>query len=275
MHRHGFRGTHVKTQGIVKGELTINHLRDELAHGICSPENQKVNGGKKPVVLRFANEPSFLQDDREPGPRGCGMKVFDVAGDFLDPMGEKTHTQDMTFNNAPLLELTGLPTTVEIFRIREANFRKPENIKYQLMKRIDVLTQMAPAMLPNHHFVGYTMYSQSAYCWGPNLVAKYALFPTGKLQEELAKKDKIDKNSDPEQHSIWLREFFQQNDATYDLRIQLCENLKDQPVEKCNYEWDERKYPFETVASLLFPKGQDCFDSVRRTFWENKMKLNV
>ena len=39
-HRHGMRATHVKTQAIVKGTLTVqSHLPPELAQGICSPEN--------------------------------------------------------------------------------------------------------------------------------------------------------------------------------------------------------------------------------------------
>jgi len=225
-------------------------------------------------VLRYANEPSFLQDDRAPGPRGCGLKIFGVTGDFLDPMGEKTHTQDMTFNNAPILELTDLPTTVKIFQIRERNFRTPEKIPEEVKKRDDAELQMAPTQLPNHHFLGYTMYSQSAYRWGP-YVAKYALFPTGKLQEELSKRNQLSDQSDPEQHSTWLREYFQRYDATYDLRVQLCEDLKEQNVEKCSEEWDEEKFPFKTVAKLVFPRGQDSFHSARRTFWEDKMKLNV
>jgi hypothetical protein len=40
-------------------------------------------------------------------------------------------------------------------------------------------------------------------------------------------------------------------------------------------EWDEEKFPFKTVAQLVFPRGQDSSDSARRTFWEDKMKLNI
>jgi hypothetical protein len=68
IHRPGFRGTHVKVQGLVKGDITIPELPEELAQGICAKP------AKFDVALRFANERSFLQDDREPGPRGCSMK---------------------------------------------------------------------------------------------------------------------------------------------------------------------------------------------------------
>lgn len=53
-----FRGTHVKTQGIVKGTLTVlPHLPAHLAQGFF-----KQTGGQQYAVAgRFANEPSKLQ----------------------------------------------------------------------------------------------------------------------------------------------------------------------------------------------------------------------
>lgn len=85
----------------------------------------------------------------------------------------------------------------------------------------------------------------------------------------------ISAGSNREQHSIWLREYFQSHDAEFDFRIQLCRNLADQSVEDCSIPWDEEKYPFETVAKVTLPKGQDVFDSKRRAFWDDHMKLNV
>lgn len=204
------------------------------------------------------------------------MKVFSVdgPGGFLDEAGDKTHTQDFTFNNAPLLELTDLPTTAQIVGLREANFHDPENLKAQLEKREDKDLQFAPAGLPNHHFMAYTMYSQSAYRYGDN-IAKYALFPTGKFQQKLAEQAKITEKSDAEQHSIWLREYFEQHDAEFDFRIQLCQDLGEQNVEDCSKAWDEEKFPFETVGKVVLPKGQDVFEAKRRAFWDDHMKLNV
>ncbi|KAK5125950.1 hypothetical protein LTR85_011305 [Meristemomyces frigidus] len=269
-HRHGFRGTHVKTQAIVKGSMTVEKdLPEHLAQGLFS------QGGKNYTLgIRYANEPSFLQDDRAPGPRGCGMKVFDVdgPGPFLDEAGKITKTQDFTFNNAPLLELTDMPTTLEIFQIRERNFDNPEALKAELSKRKDKDLQFAPTTLPNQHFMSYTMHS--AYRYG-DYVAKYAMFPIGKLQQELAEKAQVTDKSDPEQHSIWLREYFQHNDAEFNFRIQLCRDLNEQSVEDCSKPWDEEKYPFKTVAKVTLPKGQDVLESKRRAFWDDHMKLNV
>ncbi|QDS76260.1 hypothetical protein FKW77_001503 [Venturia effusa] len=270
MHRHVFRGTHVKTQGIVKGTLAVvPGLPTELAQAIASPANAK---SYHPVAIRFANEPSFLQDDRVPGPRGAGLKIFNVEGEFLSHIGSLTKTQDLTFNNAPLLELTDLATTVDVFSVREKYFRDPEKIAQEMKTRKDAKLQMAPVGLPNRHFLSYTMYSQSSYRWGPYVV-KYALFPTGELQKSL-EKQKIEDSSDPEQHSNWLQDFFSKNEATYDLRVQLCQSLSQQPVENCSVAWDETAFPFQTVAKIVLPK-QESFSNDRRIFWEDAMKLNV
>ena len=270
-HRHGMRATHVKTQGIVKGTFTVlPDLPEHLAQGICSPENAK---SPHPVAVRFANEPSFLQDDRAPGPRGCGMKVFNISGNFLDPVGERTRTQDLTFNNAPILELRDISTTVEVFTIREKHFREPEKIAPEMKKRKDAQVQMAPSQLPNQHFLSYVMYSQSAYSWGPYVV-KYALFPGNKMQEELASQT-VDDSSDPEVHSQWLQRYFAEHDAEYDFRVQLCQSAKVQSVEDTSVMWDETAFPFQTVGKVVLRKGQDSFDAKRRVFWDDRVKLNV
>ncbi|EMC92225.1 hypothetical protein BAUCODRAFT_38244 [Baudoinia panamericana UAMH 10762] len=269
-HRHGFRGTHVKVQAIVKGSMTVEkNLPHHLAQGMFSK-----GGETYPLAIRYANEPSFLQDDRAPGPRGCGMKVFGVDGTFLSPEGENAKTQDFTFNNAPLLELTDLPTCVEIFDIRNRHFDDKNGRESEIGKRQDKDLQFAPAGLPNQHFMSYTMYSQSAYRYGEN-VAKYVMFPTGQFQQDLAERAQITDSSDREQHSIWLRQYFQQHDAEFDFRVQLCRKLEEQSVEDTSKPWNEEKYPFETVAKITLPKGQDVFESKRRAFWDDHMKLNV
>lgn len=169
-HRHGFRGTLVKAQGIVKGKPTIlPDLPEHLSQGLFS------NGGReRDIANRFANEPSFLQDDRTAGPRGCGMKVFDFDGEFMEPVGRESRTHDYTFNNAPVLELRDIPACLEIFRLREKYFDQGS----------DKDLQFSPTQLPNRHFLSYTMYSLSLFRYG-DYVAKHALFSTSRLQKDM------------------------------------------------------------------------------------------
>jgi catalase len=143
----------VKSLAFVKGEMKVNSdLPQYLQQGIFQP------GATYPLMARYANEPSFVQPDTENAPRGLGMKVFDVKGERLDDNGEGT--QDFLFNNAPMVELTDVKTTLEITSIRERNFDDPAQLKKELGKRSDSSKQFAPSQLPNTYLLGNTMYSQ-------------------------------------------------------------------------------------------------------------------
>lgn len=109
-HRRAFTATHVKTQGIVKGTLTVPELPAHLQQGLFATP------GTYPVAARYANEPVFLQADQEPGPRGMALRVFDVVGERLRdvPGNEKLSTQDFFWNNAPMIELTDIDTCLDI-----------------------------------------------------------------------------------------------------------------------------------------------------------------
>jgi hypothetical protein len=70
-HSHAIRGTHLKTQGLVKGTMTIrSNPTEDLIQGLFKP------GKVYNVILRYANEPFKTDPDTTPGPRGVGMKVF-------------------------------------------------------------------------------------------------------------------------------------------------------------------------------------------------------
>ena len=56
-----------------------------------------------------------------------------------------------------MLELTDLPTTLEIFKIRTRNFDDHDNLNKELKKRSDYKKQTAPATLPNVHPISFTM----------------------------------------------------------------------------------------------------------------------
>lgn len=101
-------------------------------------------------------------------------------------------------------------------------------------------------------------------------------FPHREFQAALEKTHKINDKSSPEQHSEWLREWFNgDKDATYDLRVQLCQDLSKQSVEDTSVEWDESEFPYRTVGTVMLPARQDVFGAERRALWDDHMKLNV
>jgi hypothetical protein len=139
-HRHAFRATHVKTQGIVKGKLTVlQDLPEHLRQGLF-----KTPGKSYDVAARYANEPVFLQADQEPGPRGLGLRVFSVEGERLDGADQSATTQDFFFNNAPMIELTDIDTCLEIMQLREKHFDSPMKLAAATKLRTDAVKQSAP-----------------------------------------------------------------------------------------------------------------------------------
>lgn len=139
-HRHAFRATHVKTQGIVKGKLKV--LQDLPAHlrqGLF-----KVPGKTYDIAARYASEPVFLQADEEPGPRGMALRVFDAEGERLEGADPNAATQDFFFNNAPMIELTDIDTCLEIMELREKYFDSPMKLGAATKLRTDAIKQAAP-----------------------------------------------------------------------------------------------------------------------------------
>lgn len=211
-HRHAFTGTHVKTQGIVKGELHVNdNLPDHLRQGIFSEPGKTYQ-----VAARYANEPYLLQADQEPGPRGLSMKVFGVSGPRLEGTAESATTQDFFFNNAPAIELKDIDTTLEIMSLREQHFDNPTMLGLKLKMRTDALLQHAPYLLPNTNIISHSLYTQSAYRFG-KYYGHIGMFPV--LEEQKQSSEEVTK-SDPEGIlSDRLFDYFQGREAKYEIKV--------------------------------------------------------
>ena len=261
---YGLRGTHTKTQGIVKGTLTVHSdLAPHLSQGLFK------HPGSYPIVLRYANEPTQVEDDRTPGPRGLGMKVFNVPGPKLREE-ENSTTQDFFFNNVPVLELTNATVCRDIQQLRDKYFDDPEGLKQELKKRDDARTQLARFELPNTNIVGQEMFSQSAYRYGDYIV-KYALFPVAKEQLE-RKSQKVKDTDSPTVLSEWIQDYFRDHAAKYEFRVQFCSDLSLQPVEDASVEWSQLLAPFHTVATLDIPR-QEALDSGICRWWHDEIRL--
>lgn len=150
-HRHCFRATHVKTQGIVKGTLTVlPELPEHLRQGMFREPGKQYD-----IIARYANEPVFLQPDHEAGPRGLSMRVFGVEGERMEDTDTDGNTQDWFFNNAPMIELTDVNTCQEIMELRDQNFHSPMALAAKLKLRKDAWKQSAPGMEYNKlHVIG-------------------------------------------------------------------------------------------------------------------------
>lgn len=198
------------------------------------------------------------------------MKLFNIHGDFLED-GKEFPTQDIEFNSTPALDLATAKVTREIIDLRIAHGAEPDVLQKKLAERDDTELQTARDKVRVTHLESTRQYSQTPYRFG-DYVIKYTLVPSSETQKKL-----YDETVRPEDGSDilhrWLQNFHQTHDAEYLFQVQLCENLEDQPVEYAGKVWDPEKYPFQTVATVKFPK-QESFDFERKTFWEDHMRVD-
>lgn len=267
-HRSAFSGTHVKTQGIVKGTMEVlQGLDSHLYQGMF-----KEAGATYPVAMRYSTETTDLIDDRVPQPRGIGLKVFGIKGPKLRKDGKDPNTQDVEFNSAAALELGNAKTCRDIIALRLQHGADAKGLDEALKKRDDYAVQNSRNEIPNVHLVAQHQYSQAAMRYGDN-VAKFRLLPTSEAQKLVSDKTVGPNDKGTTVLKDWLQEYYRDTAATYDFQIQFLENLEEQSIEDVRIPWDDKKYPFVTVAKLTFPP-QESFAPKRVCFWERENRLD-
>lgn len=250
------------TPGIVRGKLEVGSLPPHLAQGLFK------NPGTYDIAARYSTETTSMIEDTVPQPRGLGMKIFNVEGPKLRQDGKDPKTHDMEFNSAPAIELGSAKVCKEIIGLRLEHGHDPNALDNALKQRDDYEVQDARNHLPNVNLVSHRQYSQSAFRFG-DYVAKFALVPTSQAQKDSQKE--VSKEDGPHVLKKWLQEYYSNNEATYDLQVQLLENLEEQSVEDGRVEWDQEKYPLQTIAKVTFPK-QETLNSKTIHFWENNIR---
>jgi hypothetical protein len=66
--------------------------------------------------------------------------------------------------------------------------------------------------------------------------------------------------------------FFRTNPAEFEIRVQLCTDLRAMPVEDASAEWPEDRSPYQPVARLILPP-QDAWSPARRAFVEDMLSF--
>ncbi|PWN91917.1 heme-dependent catalase [Acaromyces ingoldii] len=266
-HHHAFSGTHVKTHGIVKGNMEIlPNLPPHLAQSMFAKP------GKHPVAIRFSSEPTDLTPDTVPQPRGLGMKVFNVEGTKLRPDGKDPKTQDFEFNSAAALELANAETCRDIIGLR-LKHADPQALTNALKQRPDFEAQDARNHVPLQHVFCQRQYSQSAFRYG-DYVAKFLLVPSkGSEQEAFTDRRLGEQDSETVALRQGLKDFIEQKEAKFDFCVQLLQNLDKQPIEDTRVAWDANEFPFEKVATVTVPP-QDPFTPKRVNFWRDEIRVD-
>lgn len=272
------RSVHAKSHGLMEGELTVHgDLPPELAQGMFATP------GTHKVVLRFSTNPGDILDDSISVPRGLAVKVLDVAGARL-PGSQGDTTQDFVMINGPAFATPTAKPFLANLKLLARTTDRAEGAK----KMISAVLRGAEAVLetvgmpsaalqtlggaPNVHPLGETYYGAVPFRYGEH-VAKFSVVPVSNSLTDHAK-EKVDIAGRPDALREEIAEVMTQHDATWELRVQLCRDLDDMPIEQANAIWDEKASPFQTVATITAP-SQSSWTHDRAKRIDDNMKFSV
>lgn len=256
--RHATAATHAKSHGIVTGRLNVPAgLPVELAQGMFAAP------GTFDVVIRYASEPGQVDPDTVQRARGLALKVLDVPGEKLRP---EWTSQDFLFNTWPVIAQGDAATYLKAIKQRDKHFAHPFKVRAGTALRHPSPKETLFDLTPNINPVAHIYYSQSAFRYG-DYVAKFSLVPVASEQLAAGKR-KVSRKDSPGVLRNWVREYYARTSGRYELRVQLCTNLKKMPIEDASVEWKEKSSPYRTVATIDIPP-QETFSPARRVYAED------
>ncbi|QGZ42221.1 hypothetical protein IP92_03926 [Pseudoduganella flava] len=267
------RSVHAKSHGLLRAELRVlPDLPHALAQGLfATPADY-------PVVMRLSTTPGDVLADAVSTPRGMALKVIGVSGDRL-PGSENDVTQDFVLVNATTFLNAGPKAFLHGLTMLAATTDKAPALKSVLsaaLRSVEAAvekgTGTGSAALkalgghPATHPLGDSYYSQVPILYG-RYMAKVALVPTAAGLTALHGAP-VDVSSAPDVLRHLVREHFAQQGGEWDLRVQLCTNIEEMPIEDASAEWREDLSPYVTVARLVAPPQAGWSDALSRAIDE-------
>jgi hypothetical protein len=267
-YRHAVRPSHAKSHGLLKGELRVlDGLPEPLRQGLFAQPRTY------PVVVRLSLVPGDLVADGVTTQRGMSIKVIGVEGAAaMLPGHEGEVTQDFLLDNFPSFPVADAPAFLATIRALEPTTDRLEPLK----QVVSAASRGANAVLksvglesaklgffghPPKHPLADSYHSQAPLRYGDH-VAKLAAVPVGASLEALK-----DVTVDVGAEFSALREavvgFMKEHSAEYELRVQLCTDLKTMPVEDASVAWPEEASPYRPVARITLPP-QDAYSPAWR-----------
>lgn len=262
LHRHGVRGTHAKSHGVLRGTLTVHDdLPPELAQGLFA-----VPGATHDVVVRLATESGQLDDDRKPNARGLSLKVLGVSGEMLQPGAT---TQDFLFNTLPWLPPGTAQKFMEFTEIRERHFSDESAMVAEVARRPDAEQLGAFGRLANIHPLAHAYYTQGVFRYG-DYVAKIGLYPGTDEQAALAEREITDDDPGDTVLRSLVESWTTDRETVFDVRVQLRTNAETMPVEDAAVDWPQDESPYTSVATVRLPPQQP-YSPARRVFADDRL----
>jgi hypothetical protein len=258
------RSVHAKSHGILKGELQIlDGLPPQLAQGLFARAHTL------PVVIRLSTTPGDILDDRVSTPRGMAIKVSGVEGVRL--AGSESDSQDFVLVNGPAFIAPNIKKFLGSLKLLAATTDKAPGLKIALsavLRGVEKVIETAGGESgvlkglgghPQTHILGETFFSQAPILYG-DYIAKLSVVP---LSRELAalKDVSVDLRDRPNGIRDAVVDFFTDESAEWELRVQLCTDRDAMPIEDATVVWPETLSPYVPVARIRAPRQLAWSDS--------------
>jgi len=274
MYGHNVRVSHAKSHGLAVGELTIlDNLPEPLAQGVFAQP------GSHPVIVRLANVPGEIVPDAVNTQRGFAFKILGVTGTMLGEHQGQT-TQDFVLDSGTsyfpnpdaksfLLQhrtlIEHLPQFPDTLKEVVSTVARVTN---EALNAVGIeSSKLDFAGDSRIHPLAEAYYSQAPIRYG-KYIAKLAVVPVSPAQKALADaNEEVDSYKDANALRTATVGYLKDNDAEFEIRIQLCTDLEKMPVEEANKEWREDESPYLPVARIRLPK-QDAYSEGRQQYIE-------
>lgn len=274
---HAIRVSHAKSHGVAVGELVVSDdLPEELRQGLFSKP------GHYPVIVRLANVPGEFISDAVSTQRGLSIKILGVEGEMLpDHKGERT--QDWVLDTGNRFGAANAKEFLAQHLLMEHAPQIPEPIKESVSKA-SLATNTALHVVggdsahldffgsPRIHPLVEAYFSQAPIRYG-DYIAKLAVVPVAPAQLAL-EKEVLDTAKDENALRTATVNYLRDQDAVFEVRVQLCTDLESMPVEDANKEWSEEQSQYRTVARLTFPR-QEAYSDARRAYADEDLAFCI
>lgn len=231
------RNAHAKTYAAAKGTFWIEPDIPESLQPYFDKE-------KFDLTIRFSNAQLKIKNSKKDIPAyGFAVQIKDENGVLL---------ANYPLVNFPLFPINSVSTFLKLFTAVNRFYIKKWNSAFTVLLQIikiipslltgDMIRNMIKLLRKRNDFIlSFDYHSIGAYRLGDHII-KIKLSPQS-VDKNIGKKQKV-KDS--------LKNYLQTHDFTADVLIQICYDLKDQPVNKLNVEW--KNAPFIKIGEVKIGK---------------------
>jgi hypothetical protein len=254
---HAIRQQHAKGQGFLKGELAVYpDLPDHLRQGMFATARSY------PIIVRLSSAFGDIRSDRIRVPRGMAIKVLGVSGPKALPEDTSTNQDFLLVNHksyfADAAAYLGAQRSFELQPSTPDFLLRAIGLAARGAIRLSNCTGLTIPMVLNalgdagNNILGESFYSEGAIRFGA-YVAKLCAAPVSESVLQLT--GQPDYKDD---HALLdsVVAFFSKNAAEYELRAQLCTDLRRTPVEDASVDWPEEISPHQPLGRIMLPPQQ-------------------